>query len=156
MIILGLDVSSARTGYSVVNNGKLLTASFGTIEPNPKDNISKKLSFFSKQLKKIIKKYKPDYIIVEDIFRGPNIKTFKTLAMFRGVCFLTVFETTGKEPYSMMTMEARKNIGISVKQKEEVFDIVIKKYDLKEFNFKDHNDIVDSIVLAFALYNKMV
>lgn len=152
--ILGLDISSVSTGYCIINNGRLLKNAIGTITLNSKLEMGDKLLQFENKVKELIKKYKPNYIIIEDIFRGPNIKTFKTLAMFRGVCFKVVFEETGKNPVSMMPTEARKVVGTTGTKKEDAFDFIIKKYSLASYEFCTHNDVTDAIILALA-YNEL-
>lgn len=147
--ILGLDVSSASTGYCIINNGKLIKKSMGTINPNSKFSLGQKLLFFENELIKIIEAYAPDVIIMEDIYRGPNIKTFQTLAMFRGVCFKIVFNKLGKDPICVMPTEARKLISIGP-SKEDGFNFVVNKYKLPDFNFDTHNDICDAVVLGLA------
>ena len=91
-------------------------------------------------------------VVVEDIFKGPNAKTFKTLAMFRGIAFKTVFEKLQKEPRSIMPTEARKLVGAGGVKKEDGFAFATQKYNLKDYKFETHNDITDSIVLALAGY----
>ncbi len=149
--ILGLDVSSSCTGYCIVEDGYLDVNSLGTIEPDGKLSIGQKLLYFEKSIKKLIKKYSPDFIIIEDIFKGPNAKTFKLLAMFRGVAFKTVQEKIKKDPISVMPTEARKLIGAGV-TKEDAFAFIVKKYKFYSFKFETHNDIADSIVLALAYF----
>jgi Holliday junction resolvasome RuvABC endonuclease subunit len=148
--ILGLDVSSSSTGYCIINNGRLLKSTLGTINPNSKSSYGERLQYFSEQLIYLIQEYNPDKVVVEDIFRGPNAKTFKTLAMFRGVCFLTVFNETGKNPISIMPTEARKLVGTQGVTKEDGFNFVMNKYAFSEYTFDTHNDITDAIILGLA------
>lgn len=148
--ILGLDVSSSSTGYCIINNGRLLKSSLGTINPNNKGSYGERLQYFAEHLAHLLQKHQPDSVIVEDIFKGPNIKTFKTLAMFRGVCFLTVFNETGKNPVSVMPTEARKLVGTDGITKEDGFNFVMQKYTLSGYEFDTHNDITDAIVLGLA------
>lgn len=150
--ILGLDVSSASTGYCIINNGRLLKSSLGTINPNSKGSYGERLQYFAEELVCLLKKYRPDTVVMEDIFRGPNIKTFKTLAMFRGVCFLTVFNEIGKNPISVMPTAARKLVNVNGITKQDGFDFIIQKYDFPEYEFDTHNDITDAIVLGLACY----
>ena len=150
--ILGLDVSSVSTGYCIINNGKLYKNTLGTINPNSKDNYGKRLSHFAEELTKLLQKYKPDKVVMEDIFRGPNIKTFKTLAMFRGVCFFIVFREIGKDPISIMPTEARKLVGVEGITKEDGFNFVKNKYLFSEYKYEKQNDITDAIVLGLAGY----
>ena len=73
MKILGLDVSSISTGYCIFSNGRLTKSTCGLIQPNPKKSYGERLYTFEVELKKILKKYKPDEVIIEDIFKGRNI-----------------------------------------------------------------------------------
>jgi len=148
--ILGLDVSSANTGHCIINNGRLIKSTLGSIIPEKKNSLGGKLQYFERELIKLLQKHNPDYVIIEDIFRGPNIITFKTLAMFRGVCFKAVYDKLGKDPICIMPTAARKLVGTDGVTKENGFDFVIEKYALPGYEFDTHNDITDSIVLALA------
>jgi Holliday junction resolvasome RuvABC endonuclease subunit len=150
MRILGLDISSTCTGVSVINDGYLDFNALDTIEPSDKFSLGQKLLFFEKAVKKLLKKYRPDCVVFEDIFKGPNAKTFKLLAMFRGVAFKAIFEVLKFDPKSIMPTEARKLVGASGVKKEDGFAFVVKKYNLTNYKFEEHNDIADAIVLALA------
>lgn len=155
MKILSLDLSSVTTGYCVFNNGKLNKASCGTFKTNPKQTYGQRLFQFSEEIKSLIQKHKPDQIVIEDIFRGRSVKTFKSLATFRGVAILTIFTLTGKDPLSIMAAVARKTVGAG-KKKEEAFAFAKKKYKLTKYNFKEHNDIADAIILGLAACEELV
>ena len=148
--ILGLDISSASTGHCIINNGRLVKSTVGTINPDSKKTYGERLQYFSEAIVKLLQKYKPDKVVIEDIFRGPNIKTFKTLAMFRGVCFFTIFNEIGINPISIMPTEARKMAGVDGITKDDGFNFVIKKYSFTKYEFDTHNDITDAIVLGLA------
>ena len=150
--ILGLDVSSASTGHCVINNGRLIKSSLGTINPDSKKTYGDRLKYFAQELSVLLKKHKPDKVIIEDIFKGPNVKTLKTLAMFRGVCFLTVFNEIGQDPICIMPTEARKLVGVGGTSKEDGFNFVIKKYAFSDYEFDKDNDITDAIVLGLSCY----
>jgi Holliday junction resolvasome RuvABC endonuclease subunit len=154
--MLGLDISSSCTGYCIVEDGYLLIDTIGTIKPNAKDCMGKKLVFFEKEIKKLLKKYKPNHVIIEDIFKGPNAKTFKVLSMCRGVIFKVIFEKLNQEPVSVMPTEARKIVGVNGITKEDGFEFVINKYKFKNYKFLTHNDITDSIILALAGYSILI
>jgi len=151
MKVLGLDASSVRTGCCIVEDGYLDFKSLDTIDPPPKLLMGKKLLFFEKAIKKLLKKHRPDAVVIENIFRGPNIITFKTLSMFRGVAYKCVQEVLNLEPESIMPTEARKAVGCGPK-KEDAFEWITKKYDFRDFTFNKHNDICDSIILALSYF----
>jgi Holliday junction resolvasome RuvABC endonuclease subunit len=151
MRILAFDISSVHTGVSVCQDGYIDLSSVCTIDPSVKYSLGQKLLYFEKAVKRLIKKHTPDEIIVEDIFIGFNPKSFKVLAMFRGVAIKTIQEKTGKDPHSLMPTEARRIVGIRYK-KEEAFADATKLFGLKDWDFTKTNDMVDSIVLGMALY----
>ena len=43
-----------------------------------------------------------------------------------------------------------------VKTKEELFKVIKKMFKLRHFEFKEHNDITDSIAQAICYYNTIV
>ena len=151
--VLGLDISSSSSGFSIAADGYLDIKSIGTIEPPPKLMTGAKLLFFEKAVKKLIKKHKPDVIVIEDIFKGPSVTVFKLLAMFRGVAFLITQKELKKDPISLLPTEARKLVGVGGITKEDAYAFVVKKYNFTNFKFETHNDITDSIVLSLAYFN---
>jgi len=148
MLILALDISSVGTGFSTLVDGHI--DAYGIISPNKKLSLGAKLLYFEKEVKYLIKQYKPDYIIVEDIFCFNKV-SFKCLAEFRGVAIKAIYEAYGKDPYSIMAVEARKIMGVGTK-KEDAFIGITKLCNLKNFDFIRDNDIVDSFCLGLACY----
>lgn len=151
MKILAFDISSVHTGVSICQDGYLDITSVGTIDPPAKLSMGEKLVYFEKAIKRLIKQHVPDEIIVEDIFIGRNAKSFKVLAMFRGVALKVIYEKTNRDAYSLMPTEARRIMGIRCK-KEEAFEDATKLFGLINWNFDKTNDMVDSMVLAMALH----
>lgn len=149
MKILALDVSSISTGVCVFNNGKLIKSSCELIKPPPRKTYGERLNTFEKALRGIIAKHSPDYVVLEDIFRSRNIKTFKVLAMWRGVAINTVYDTLGLDCIGLMASEARALIEVK-NDKLVVFNHIVKKYKLKDYDFDTHNDLTDAIALGLA------
>jgi crossover junction endodeoxyribonuclease RuvC len=150
--VLGLDVSSASTGYAVVSDGYLDFDSLGTIQPPTKLMMGEKLMYFEKALKRLLKKHRPDVVVVEEVFRGPNAKTFRVLAMFKGVAYLTIRQAMHYDPIAIMPTEARKAVGVSGSKKEDAFAWVVERFGFVDYTFAKHNDICDGIVLALSYF----
>jgi Holliday junction resolvasome RuvABC endonuclease subunit len=151
MKILGLDVSSVRTGHCIINNGRLVKSSCGCLEPPTRKPYGERLYSFEVLLRDLIRKHKPDEVIIEDIFKGRSMLTFKSLAMFRAIALKVTFEELGKDPISVMASAARALIGVKNK-KEIAYEFIVKKYKLTDYEFDTHNDICDAIVLALTAY----
>ena len=150
--VLGLDVSSACTGFAVVSDGYLDFNSLGTIQPPTKLLMGQKLVYFEKAIKKLLKKHRPDICVIEGCFKGPNAKTFQVLSMFRGVSFKVIQEVLHQDPISIFPTEARKAVGVDGVKKEDAFKWVVERFGFTDFTLNKHNDICDSIVLALSYF----
>jgi len=151
--ILALDVSTKSTGWFVAKR------SCGTVVPPVKESLPKRLSYFRKQVEKLILRYKPDIIVLEDVYYQPrkgSIHTLKSLSQFAGV----VLEVAGTHavPVEIMTAtQARKwccGKQEGVFKKPEVFEFFVEKYKLAGWNFKTHNDITDAMGLFWGYREK--
>ena len=90
-IILGIDPGIADTGFGVVfREGHNLTCrDYGSIKTRAKMELSERLFIIHNELGKIIKKYRPDLIAVEELFFCKNVKTALVVGQARGVILLT-------------------------------------------------------------------
>jgi len=90
-IILGIDPGLATVGYGLIKQekGKLFIINYGIISTHASHNFETRLFQIHKELEKIIKKYKPDTIAVEELFFCKNVKTAIKVGQARGVILLT-------------------------------------------------------------------
>jgi crossover junction endodeoxyribonuclease RuvC len=94
-IILGIDPGIADTGFGVIKkeaNHKLSCLDYGSIITSPKMEFGKRLSIINIELAKLIKKYKPGLISIEQLFFCNNVKTALTVGQARGVIVLTAIQ----------------------------------------------------------------
>lgn len=91
-IILGIDPGFGRTGWGVISSdgNRLKMIDYGCFETNSKEEFSWRLKFLNQELKKIIKKYKPELVAVEELFIHKNLKTAINVGQARGVILLTI------------------------------------------------------------------
>ncbi|MFH1611895.1 MAG: crossover junction endodeoxyribonuclease RuvC [bacterium] len=93
MIILGIDPGTAIVGYGFLNktpNNNLEVIDYGCIFTEPEFSTAERLIEVEKQLTKLIKKYKPSVVGVEDLFFFKNVKTAVKVSQARGVILATV------------------------------------------------------------------
>lgn len=91
-IILGIDPGIADTGYGVVKkdgNNNLTCLAYGSIKTKAGLELPERLDVLNKELVKIIKKYKPERMSVEQLFFCKNVKTALVVGQARGVILLT-------------------------------------------------------------------
>jgi crossover junction endodeoxyribonuclease RuvC len=155
-IILGLDISTRSTGWSVVEykSSKQNLIAYGTITRKKMD-MGEMLVFFEQELEQIISLYNPTVISAEAPFVGSNKKTIQQLSMFHGVMQLIVKKhKLSIIYYSVMTLKSKVLGGVKLKKadgtkktgdemKQEVSDKIHEMFQIPERI--ENNDITDSI-----------
>jgi len=91
MRVLGVDVGLRTCGYVItaVKNLEVSLVKEGEVKPDPSQSLAQKLSHIFEELKKEIRKYRPEAVIVEKLYshhRHPT--TLGILAQIRGVVVL--------------------------------------------------------------------
>lgn len=98
MVILGIDPGYATIGYGLVEKqGSLLTPlDYGVISTPKDESIAFRLAVIFESMNKIIEKYSPDEIAIEELFFNTNITTGIKVAEARGVILLSAIKYCGK------------------------------------------------------------
>lgn len=132
MIIFGIDPGTATTGYGVIKHVKKVPFSrenqkskikngielidYGCIVTPKDQKMPLRLYSIQKDLKKLLTQYKPDCIVVEQLFFGINSMTAMTVGQARGVVLSTAasyFESSrNKHSYRIPVFEYQ---GLHVK-----------------------------------------
>ena len=144
MKILGIDPGLSKTGIAIFSRendkNKL---SWEMIEHA---NGTNRLHNYFKSLSRIINNEKPDQIVIESTFRGPNTKTLIKIAELRGVYLLLsqiqnlpVFEFTPREIKQSVT-------GSGASSKEQVKYMVQKILGITEDIPLDISDAFGAII----------
>ena len=91
MRVLGVDPGLGITGFSILESRKsqLRLAAYGTIKPKPKDSLPKRLNYLFEEVNKILDKFSPDVLAVEDAFYSKNVKSAMILGQARGSIILS-------------------------------------------------------------------
>lgn len=154
MKILGIDPGTARTGYGLVRTvgQKVSLLDYGCIETSPDRTVSQRLVRTYREVKKIIRREKPHYVIIEKLFFFRNTKTVMTVSQSRGVVLLAceenrvpIFEYTPLEIKQTLSGYGRAN-------KREIQKRVKEILRLKELPRPD--DAADALAAALCYYLK--
>ncbi|MBO7377249.1 MAG: crossover junction endodeoxyribonuclease RuvC [Clostridia bacterium] len=91
MVILGLDPGFATIGFGVIeSDGRGAKAvDYGTITTPKEKTFPERLVMIERGVKKLIEKFSPDMIAVEELFFNTNITTGINVAHARGVIVMT-------------------------------------------------------------------
>ena len=135
-MILGLDISTSITGYTVLlNNGKI--ADIGHWDTRNKKHfpsLFSKAHFIKKKLYELANHYPVEKIFIEPALNmfmmgKSSSHTIATLSKFNGIVSWLCDEVFGIEPEYIPAISARKKCGIIIKRgtkaKEQVMNFLI-------------------------------
>lgn len=99
MIILGIDPGLATMGFGVIEklkNDNTEPVDYGVVLTPKDESLPVRLAMLEEGINKILDKYKPDEIAVEELFFSKNITTGIPVAHARGVTLLTCIKYCGR------------------------------------------------------------
>ncbi len=150
MIILGIDPGTATTGYGVVRNRKseLRVLDYGCIFTDPKLDMPSRLSLIARNLRKIIKEYKPQVMAVENLFFFRNAKTAILVGQALGVV-LFVGKSEKLEIFEFTPLQVKQAVvGYGRADKNQVQQMV--KTILKMESIPKPDDAADALAVAIC------
>lgn len=99
MIILGLDPGLATMGYGVIEktkNDNTIAVDYGVVLTPKDESLPVRLAMLEEGINRILNKFKPDEIAIEELFFSKNVTTGIPVAHARGVMLLTCIKYCGK------------------------------------------------------------
>ncbi|MBQ8291455.1 MAG: crossover junction endodeoxyribonuclease RuvC [Clostridia bacterium] len=99
MIILGLDPGLATLGYGIIEKdarGNCRAIDCGVVVTPKDESLPVRLAMLEEGICKILDKFKPDEVAIEELFFSKNITTGIAVAHARGVALLTCVKRCGK------------------------------------------------------------
>ena len=158
MRMLGLDQSSNYTGYCIIENGNIIKHGvFDTHDIDKKNNgecyYQEKIYNINMFLERIIKEYNIDFVVIEDIQKQANIKTYKQLAWLQGTLIQTLYNN--KIKYSILSpSQWRSILGIKTGKRE-----IVKKNTIEYIKNTFDIDIIkddesDAIAICYACWKR--
>jgi crossover junction endodeoxyribonuclease RuvC len=150
MVILGIDPGLAKVGYGIIRfkKDKLSLIKAGCLKTSSKIPFGERLKIIYKEIKKIIKKYKPNFVILEELFFAKNVKTAFKVGQVMGIINLAVQEE--KIPVFQITpLQAKMALtGYGRASKKQVQKMVQTLLNLK--NLPKPKDTSDALALAIS------
>jgi len=133
MRVLGIDCGGQCTGYGVVEedgSGVLRCLCSGAIRLSSQNPFEQRLRQIAEELGKIIRKYVPQQVAIEDVFYAVNVKSALKLGHVRGVAMLVAAQA-GLEviAYSPLSIKSAV-VGYGKAEKSQVQRMVARLLDL--------------------------
>lgn len=158
MIYLGIDPGVATTGWGVVEDSKgslngLSAVDHGVISTEVGQPVSSRLSEIYKGLRKILRKYKPAGVAIEQLFFCKNVKTAIRVGEARGVILLAL-SVPGLEIQEFTPLQVKDAVcGYGKADKKQVQRMVQSILGMDDLPRPD--DAADGLALAICLASSM-
>ena len=157
MIIMGIDPGIAKTGFGVIskildskskNRNKIKCLNYGLIETNKSSPAAQRLKKLYLELSRLINKYRPDVLAIENVYFFKNLKTAMPVSQAKGVILLAAAQK--KIPvYEFTPLQAKMAItGYGQAKKHQIQEIVKLLLNLKKIPSPD--DAADALLMALC------
>ncbi len=150
MKILGIDPGTATTGFGVIeiSGGKKTAIDFGVISTHKDLPMHKRLAELHKDLSRLIKTYRPDYCVVEQLFFARNVTTAISVGQARGVILLAAAQNK-LEIAEYTPLQVKQAVtGYGQATKKQIQEMVKILLSLDEIPRPD--DAADALAVALA------
>ncbi|MBP9758084.1 crossover junction endodeoxyribonuclease RuvC [Candidatus Dojkabacteria bacterium] len=155
MKVLGIDVGTAITGWSILEKKSQIVKviGYGVITTNKNLEMSERLLILFNELNEIISTFKPDDMAVEELFFFKNSKTVITVGQARGVILLAgvinKLNVVGYTP--LQVKQAVTGYGRADKIQIQKMVKIILKLD----NIPKPDDAADALAIAICHFNSV-
>lgn len=151
MIILGIDPGLATLGYGVIEKderGNFRAIDCGVVLTPKEEDLPARLAILEEGIQKLLDKYKPDEIAMEELFFSKNITTGIAVAHARGVALLTCVKACGRL-YEYTPMQIKQALtGYGKADKKQIQSVVTSLLKLKSVPKPD--DAADALAIALC------
>lgn len=155
MRVIGIDPGSAIVGYGIIdyNSNKYSIINYGVVLTSKDLSVEERLKIVYDEISNILKKYKPEFMAIEDLFYFKNNKTVISVAQARGIILLA-----GKQNNIHITSYTPLQVKIGITgygkaDKKQVQQMVQKFLGLSEIPKPD--DAADALAICITHINSL-
>lgn len=150
MIILGIDPGFAIVGWAVIESvrGNIRPIAYGAITTPAHTSLESRLLMIERELTKVIEKYRPDEMAIEELFFNTNTTTGIAVAEARGVIICTTYKLGVKiNEYTPLQVK-QAVVGYGRAEKKQVIAMVTSLLHLEKPPKPD--DTADAVAIAIC------
>ncbi len=151
MIILGIDPGLATMGYGILNKdarGNVTAVDYGVVLTPKEERLPVRLAILEEGIVKILDKYSPDEVAVEELFFAKNVTTGIAVAHARGVALLTCVKRCGRL-FEYTPMQIKQALtGYGKAEKKQIQLVTANLLHLKGVPRPD--DAADALAVALC------
>lgn len=150
MIVLGIDPGLATMGWGVLKSerGRFETIDYGVVLTPKTETLPVRLTMLEEGVKKLVDKYTPDEIALEELFFNNNITTGINVAQARGVILLTCVKNCGRlyEYTPLQIKQALTGYGRAEKKQIQIMVKTLLRLD----GIPKPDDAADALAVALT------
>ena len=151
MIILGIDPGIATLGYGVVDkdrSGNCRAIDYGVVLTPKEETLPVRLAILEEGVNRVIDRFSPEEIAMEELFFSKNITTGIAVAHARGVTMLACVKKCGRL-YEYTPMQIKQALtGYGRADKKQIQQVVTSLLRLKSVPRPD--DAADALAIALC------
>jgi len=149
-IVLGIDPGYARLGWGVIQvSGSMARAiDYGCVETPKVEELGVRLATINEELLKIIDKYQPNDIAIEELFFAKNTTTAMSVAAARGVILVRAYYHSGRIFEYKPNQVKLATTGTGAADKKQIQFMVSKILGLDSVPKPD--DAADALAIAIT------
>jgi crossover junction endodeoxyribonuclease RuvC len=150
MIILGIDPGIATVGFGVIDytKNKFTTLNYGAIITKANIEFSERLEMIFDDISRLIIKYRPDAVAVEELFFNTNVKTAIAVGHARGIILLATRKGLVKN-YEYTPLQVKQAVvGYGRADKRQVQEMTKSILNLPSIPKPD--DTADALAVAIC------
>jgi len=155
MRILGIDPGTVIMGYGVIETeeDKISMVDCGVLKNPERSPIGERLSYFYGELLKIISRYKPDTVAVEQPFVAKNVRSALAIGRAQAVAMLAA-ANKGLQVYEYTPTAIKQRVAdYGASSKEQIQEMVRLQLELSEV--PQPNDAADALAVAICHLREM-
>lgn len=149
-IIIGFDPGVADTGFGVISDeaGTLVCLEYGSIKTLAKLPLPERLVIIYASVQKLLEKYKPTLVSIEQLFFSKNVKTAMAVGQARGVVLLAC-ELAGIHIIEFTPNQVKQAVssygGAAKEQVQRMVQLLLKLEDIPR-----PDDAADALAIAIC------
>jgi crossover junction endodeoxyribonuclease RuvC len=154
-LILGIDPGSHHTGFGIVEKGasSISLIKLGTISAKTALSFEDRMLVIGNELAELMQEFKPQTVVIEDIFTAKNIRSSLQLAHVRGLV-MYLAKRAGAQVQSYPTKSVKKGITGNGNALKDQVAVVLQ--GLLNTNISGEKfDATDALALAYYHATKL-
>ncbi len=154
MVIMGIDPATYEVGIGIVKSSEMNRIDFldvHHVSVKERTPLSKRLKIIYSEMSKIVKKYEPDYVMIESQYLGKNPDSFRKICYSVGVIWIAALLNSNTNVNTIEPKKWRKlALGKGNASKKDAIKQMSQYFNLDPADYKEDDFEALGIAVATA------